>query len=110
MATRIGSKVISRRAFLGGAAASGAALAVGSTVLGRAGMLTAGAAPVTRYPLFVPPVVDLGGLAKAYRLTAKPSAVDLGGGKLSNAWTYNSFMPGPTLRAKQGDLAKIVLR
>jgi blue copper oxidase len=110
MATRIGSKVISRRAFLGGAAASGAALAVGSTVLGRAGVLAARAAPVTRYPLFVPRVVDLGGLAKAYRLTAKPSAVDLGGGQLSNAWAYNNFMPGPTLRAKQGDLAKIVLR
>jgi FtsP/CotA-like multicopper oxidase with cupredoxin domain len=110
MNATIGSKVMTRRAFLGGAAVSGAALALGSSVLGRASVLAEGSAPVTRYPLYVPPVIDLGGLPGAYGLTAKPSTIDLGGGKLSSAWVYNGFLPGPTLRASQGGLARINLR
>ncbi len=59
---------------------------------------------VTRYPLFIPPIVSPAGLT----LTAQPSTIDLGGGT-SNAWTYNGSMPGPTIMAHSGDLATIQL-
>jgi len=62
-------------------------------------------APGTRNPLFVPPTVSPTGL----NLTARPTAVSLGGGRVSSAWTYNGYLPGPTISARRGDTASITL-
>jgi blue copper oxidase len=99
------STSISRRAFLGGALASGAVLAAGA---GRAGTGRGTEARITatRFPLYVPPTAAPTG---PYALTAAPSRVDLGGGGLSNAWVYNGTLPGPTFRARSGDTAQITL-
>jgi FtsP/CotA-like multicopper oxidase with cupredoxin domain len=61
--------------------------------------------PITRYPLRIPQVVSPSGLA----LNAKPTTVDLGGGKISNALGYNGLVPGPTIRAKKGDTAHMTV-
>jgi FtsP/CotA-like multicopper oxidase with cupredoxin domain len=61
---------------------------------------------VTRYPLYFPPTF---GLASPYVLAAQPSTIDLGGGNLSSAWVYNGLLPGPTFRARPGDVAQITL-
>ncbi|MGZ5281535.1 MAG: multicopper oxidase family protein [Bacteroidia bacterium] len=53
---------------------------------------------VTRYPLYIPSVVSPAGLT----ITASSTIEDIGGGKLTNAWTYNSSFPGPTLKANTG--------
>jgi blue copper oxidase len=106
MATTTASKaLISRRAFLGGAVASAGLLATSASV-GAPKVLAAGPGTVTRYPLYLPPTV---GPAGPYGLAAKPSTIDLGGGKLSRAWVYNGLLPGPTFRARPGDLAQITL-
>ncbi len=64
-----------------------------------------GKGTVTRYPLHVPPVVSPAGLT----LGARPAVVDLGGGGTSNVWAYNDLFPGPTIRARRGDVATIQL-
>lgn len=62
--------------------------------------------PLTRNPLRIPPTVLPAGLS----LAARPGAIDLGGGRNSLAWAYNGHLPGPTIRAKQGETANIELR
>jgi FtsP/CotA-like multicopper oxidase with cupredoxin domain len=97
---------LSRRAFLGATAGSAAWLAAGGLsglVAGTA--LAARTTAATRNPLYLPPT----SAPTAFDLAAAPTKVDLGGGKLSNAWTYNGLMPGPTLRARTGDTATITL-
>ena len=108
MSTAQGSR-FSRRAFLAGAVTAGGAVATGTTVFGRNPFGAASAAVITRYPLYVPPVIDLGSTT-AYSLTEAPGTVDLGGGHLSNAWVYNGLMPGPTLQIDRGETARITLR
>jgi len=98
--------IISRRVFLAGATASGMLLAAGTMAGSTRAVAAGGAGTVTRYPLYLPPTVDL---ASPYVLTAKPGTVDLGGGKLSTAWVYNGLMPGPSLRASNGGSAQITL-
>ena len=107
MSESTSSRGLTRRAFLGATAGSAAWLAAG----GLGGLMTGtafAARPTTptRNPLYVPPT----SAPSAFQLTAAASRVDLGGGKLSNAWTYNGLMPGPTLRARTGDNATITLR
>ena len=97
---------ISRRQLLAGTAASGALLAVGAASARSTSVLAAPPGPVTRQPLYVPPTVGLGAV---YTLNAQPATVDLGGGSLSNAWTYNGMLPGPSFRARSGDTALITL-
>jgi FtsP/CotA-like multicopper oxidase with cupredoxin domain len=101
------SKVgISRRGFLAGVTVSGALLVAGDNVMGATAALAApGGGAVTRYPLYVPPTVDVGG---TYRLTARPDTINLGSG-LSTAWVYNGSLPGPSFRARPGDTATITL-
>jgi blue copper oxidase len=108
MPTTMGSVTLNRRAFLGVAAASGVMLATGSTATTAA--RASAASTTTRNPLYIPPVVDVGGLQTPYSLTEAPGTVDLGGGKLSKAWVYNGLMPGPTFRARPGDTARFTLR
>lgn len=40
---------------------------------------------------------------KTFNLTAEESKIDLGNGKMMNAWTFNGTAPGPEIRVKQGD-------
>jgi len=93
-----------RRAFIGAATTSAALLAAG-TAGGSGPGLAAAPKPVVRSPLYVPPTVA----PTALRLSAAPGTVDLGGGKLSDAWVYNGSLPGPTIRARSGDTATIQL-
>jgi FtsP/CotA-like multicopper oxidase with cupredoxin domain len=106
------SKTLSRRAFLGAAAASaGVVAAIEGNFLKASDAFAAAPAKgtVTRYPLYVPPVIDVGGLANPYTLTEAPSTIDLGGGHLSNAWVYNGLMPGPTFVIDRGESASFTL-
>jgi len=95
---------LSRRSFIGAAATSAAMLAAGA-VTGSGPALAAAPKPVARNPLYTPPTVA----ATSLQLSAAPGTVDLGGGKLSDAWVYNGSLPGPTIRARTGDSAVIRL-
>ncbi|MDP2323400.1 MAG: multicopper oxidase domain-containing protein [Gammaproteobacteria bacterium] len=91
-----------RRTLMGASAAT-----LGVAAVAKFSVLDAFAqsAPVTRYPLRIPPVVAPTSLSLACR-TAR---VDLGGGNLSNVLAYNGLFPGPTLLARTGDTATIRL-
>ncbi|MGH3647237.1 MAG: multicopper oxidase family protein [Micromonosporaceae bacterium] len=81
---------------MAGSAASGVLLLTGA---GGA------AAPVTRYPLYVPPSVGLGG---TYTLNARPDQVNLGSGT-ADGWFFNGTMQGPLFRGRTGETAQITL-
>ena len=57
-----------------------------------------GATPITQ---LVGPQTDAP--IKTFDLTAQAAKLDLGGGKVVDAWTYNGTAPGPELRVQQGD-------
>jgi FtsP/CotA-like multicopper oxidase with cupredoxin domain len=101
------SSELSRRAFISAAVGSFGALAMSGFPTPI--FAQRGGGSVTRYPLYKPPVIssELGILN--YSLDARSSVVDLGGGKLSNALTYNGFLPGPTFQVGRGDYASIIL-
>jgi FtsP/CotA-like multicopper oxidase with cupredoxin domain len=97
---------VSRRAFIGTAAASAAWVAAGGfggLVAGTA--LAAKPGVATRRPLFTPPTVT----PTAFPLFAAPGTIDLGDGRNAKAWVYNGGMPGPTIRARTGDRATVNL-
>lgn len=54
----------------------------------------------SRNPLYMPNTVSPSSLT----LTAAPTDLDLGGGRISRVWAYNSSFPGPTLLANRGDV------
>jgi blue copper oxidase len=60
---------------------------------------------VTRYPLKVPAVVAANGQV----LDCKTATTDIGGGKLSNVWTYNGDYPARTLVASTGSNVDITM-
>ena len=95
---------VTRRVFIGAAAGSAVWLA-GEASRGAGPALAAPPKTVVRNPVYVPPTVT----PSALQLRAAPGTVDLGGGKLSDAWVYNGSLPGPTLRARTGDSATIQL-
>ncbi len=105
-------KRISRRTFLWGAAASAGAVAIGGALAGIPDVIAGKPGGATaRNALYMPPTVSPSGLT----LTERPAIVDLGGGKLSNVWAYNSqltppTLPGPTIVASRGDSATITLQ
>jgi FtsP/CotA-like multicopper oxidase with cupredoxin domain len=103
---------MSRRAFLGAAAASASVVAaLGENLIKASDAF--GASPgsgTIRYPLYVPPTVPVGGLTTPYTLTEAPSTIDLGGGHVSKAWVYNGLMPGPTFVINRGDATRFTLR
>lgn len=90
-----------RRSFLGLVAAS--PLLIGSRGLAAADDL--GRSATRRVPLPRPTVVG----AQDLTLTARPAVVDLGHGS-SEAWTLNGSFPGPTIRIRRGERARITLR
>src|SRR3546814_16941220 len=44
---------------------------------------------------------------REYRITAQDKEIEIATGILFPAWTYNGRVPGPTLRATDGDHVKI---
>lgn len=81
------------------------ALPGGASEAGSAALSHGSSGTVTRYPLRIPPTASPGGLT----LTAAPATVDIGG-QTANAWVYNGAFPGPTLVARTGERAGILLR
>lgn len=65
-----------------------------------------GGGAVTRYPLKMPNVVSPSGLT----LDSKLAKSDLGGGLISDVWTYNDQFPGPTIKANRDDQVSIQLQ
>ena len=102
---------LSRRHFLAGTAAAGAALAM---PLVRPRAVQSGAAermpssklprPFTR-PFVRPPVavpVSSDATTDHYVLRMQPRTAEIVPGFRTNIWTYNGSMPGPTIRATRG--------
>ena len=108
MATMLGSHRLTRRAFLGVAAASAGAVAAATAGPGGLGLMDALAATTTRYPLYIPPVIGVGSTPCA--LTEASGQVNLGDGRKSNAWVYNGSLPGPTFRVAKGGTASFTLK
>ncbi|MED1646136.1 multicopper oxidase family protein [Brevibacillus agri] len=50
------------------------------------------------------------GNVKEYRLEAKPARWELVSGVQTDAYTYNGTVPGPTIRAKEGDTIRVILK
>ena len=83
--------------------AAAAAAAVGIPVLAQCGDPTA-PEERTRSPLIQPSVLGV----TAATLTARPAMAAIGGEPL-DAWLFNDRLPGPTLRARRGETARIDL-
>lgn len=49
-----------------------------------------------------------GGTRREYTLTAVDAEIEVAPGVFYPAWTYNGQVPGPTLRATEGDLLRVV--
>ncbi|MCL7966096.1 MAG: multicopper oxidase domain-containing protein [marine benthic group bacterium] len=58
-----------------------------------------------RLTLPAPETITPDGIA----LTARPTTVSLEDGSSLHAWTFRDSLPGPTLRARSGDQARVVL-
>lgn len=104
MSAHAASTCLSRRTFVGVAMASAGALMAGSLPLPVAAQKGRGGGPVTRNPLNIPPVYY-----PSIGITAAPTVVDLGGGKMSSVLGYNGLFPGPTFRANRYDSASLQL-
>jgi FtsP/CotA-like multicopper oxidase with cupredoxin domain len=72
---------------------------------GAMDMAPAEGTPVTQ--LVEPPS---GAPARAFTLTAQTATIDLGQGKLVDAWTFNGSAPGPELRVRQGEQVVVTLK
>ena len=98
---------MNRRTFLGaaGAGAGAGLLAARRLALGTPAALHALARGGTeRPPLRFPPTVSPAGLT----LAARPASVEAGGAA-ETAWTFNGGVPGPTIRMRRGDRARVLL-
>lgn len=84
--------MISRRGFLGGAGGLGAA-AIGSGLAARVWPSIAGAEPI-----------------RTIQLEAREVTWELAPGKRVKAMAYNGRVPGPEIRAREGERLRIVLR
>jgi manganese oxidase len=51
-----------------------------------------------------------GRTVREYELTAEDAEVEVAPGVMYPAWAYNGQVPGPTLRAQQGDRLRVVFR
>ncbi|MGH7701655.1 MAG: multicopper oxidase family protein [Gemmatimonadales bacterium] len=74
--------------------------------LGAAATLGAGALRTVRPGGFL---VGPRSPVREYRLTARPTDWDTGGGSTAPAWTYNGTVPGPELRVREGETLRVVL-
>ncbi len=48
-----------------------------------------------------------GRILREYEIIAEDKEIEVARGVKFNAWTYNGFVPGPTLRATEGDLLRV---
>jgi FtsP/CotA-like multicopper oxidase with cupredoxin domain len=80
------------------------AAAVGLPALTRCGD-PAGPEDGWRSPLVQPPNLGATGVS----LTARPGIATISEGESTDAWLFNGSLPGPTLRARLGDTARIDL-
>lgn len=96
---------LSRRSFLGIAAAG-----VGGATVALAGLRRFGGAHAGTViqPTLRP--VPLSGRVHAVALTARPADWGIGHADLTPAWTYNGTVPGPELRVTAGDTLRVVLK
>jgi manganese oxidase len=51
-----------------------------------------------------------GRVVREYELTAEEVEVEVAPGVMYPAWAYNGQVPGPTLRAREGDLLRVVFK
>lgn len=49
------------------------------------------------------------GAVREYRLVAAPADIEVAPGRIWNTWAYNGQVPGPTIRATQGERIRVVL-
>jgi len=98
---------LSRRQFLHIAAAGAAAVAGGS--LAALSSCDPGTGPpdgeLTRSPLAMPATLSV----VAASLAAGPGTAKIAEHEFSSAWLFNGLLPGPTIRARQGQPASIHL-
>jgi FtsP/CotA-like multicopper oxidase with cupredoxin domain len=99
---------LSRRRFLRLTAASATAAAA----VGIQGLISCGEPPSGpdtdpdgRSPLAIPVNLSVAGAS----LTAAAGTAAIADGVSTNAWLFNGSLPGPTLRARQGDRARLRL-
>jgi blue copper oxidase len=102
-----GGEPLSRRRFLHVAAAGAAALASGSVAaLSSCDPATGpGNGEGTRSPLAMPATLSVA----AASLVAAPGTARIAGHEWSLGWLFNGLLPGPTMRARQGEQAHIRL-
>ena len=102
-----GGESLSRRRFLHIAAAGAAALAGGSVAaLSSCDPATGpGNGERLRSPLVMPATLS----AAAASLVAAPGTASIASHESSSAWLFNGLLPGPTIRARQGEQAHIHL-
>jgi FtsP/CotA-like multicopper oxidase with cupredoxin domain len=106
--------MISRRRYLGGLVASGAApLVPGTSPTPPAGR--PGAAKTSGRPHYTPVVTPNGSTlpfaikdgVKEFRLIAEPVKREFAPGMVVNCWGYNGSTPGPTIEAVEGDRVRL---
>lgn len=51
-----------------------------------------------------------GGQVRNFTLTAAPTTLTLGPGVSTQGWAFNGTVPGPELRARQGDLVRVAFK
>lgn len=95
---------LSRRTFLGIAAAG-----VGGTAVALTGLKRSGVAHVGSVGQPPAPPVPLSGRVHDVALTARSADWDIGNAGAAHAWTYNGAVPGPELRVTAGDTLRVVL-
>ncbi|WP_116951447.1 multicopper oxidase family protein [Jiangella endophytica] len=109
---------LSRRRFLGIAAAGAGAAGVGLAFV-RAPSADAGGGAAAVHPamhgtavtdLRGPTTPGAGGTVRPYTVTARTATVVLASGHEVDAWTFDGRLPGPPLTAVQGDLVEVTLR
>ena len=105
--------LVGRFALDEGAGAAGASHA-GHAALGHAAMIGE-AVPAVGGPrdldalLYPPPALPYEpGRVREYRLVARDVELEIAPGVFFPAWTYNGTVPGPVIRATEGDLLRVV--
>lgn len=98
---------LSRRSFVRLTAGAAAAAAVGGLpALASCGESQEPGDPAARSPLVRAPELAAAGAV----LTAAPGTAGIAEGVSGAAWLFNGALPGPTVRARRGDTARLQLR
>jgi FtsP/CotA-like multicopper oxidase with cupredoxin domain len=85
-------------------------LLMGGPLAAQAAQRVAAAAPPAQ-PALQPRVSQEGGkTVREYTVDIVEKTIDYGGGNLWTVWTYNGTVPGPTFRARVGEILRIRVR